>query len=271
MLYYLNRGFIVEQALVDIFKRYFARLRLDEVYQNFHISITNDHPFAHLVIHPDSTNTADIFPAIVITTESDGKVPDLVNMPPQFEALELTADDIDILTTCKRPKTIIDEETGEEKTIKKKGEIVYEIIPGYCNVASDSVIKELKEKAEEKEKLYGISYVNRRRDTISIEIWAENNQLKNELYEQMRNLLETSFNDVLSEKYSMFHPYMIDTTINGQRSNNFNLDFDMPLYGANIKIGVDYNIGQIVIDDEVTDIKDIIAEVKNHVKGLSKK
>lgn len=267
MTYYLNRGFIVEQALVDIIKRYFHSLFLDSVYQNFHISVTNDHPFAHLMVHQDSQNTGDVFPAVVITSESDNKVPDMMGMPPQVEILSLNSSDIDDICENKRIKTYIDEKTGEEVVlVKKDGTTSYENIPGYCVVASDEVVAALKEKAE-KQNLYGISLTTRKRDNVSIEIWSENNQLKNEIFEQLRLFLSTSAMDkVLNKKFGMFDPVIPDTSINGQRSNNFNFDFDVALYGAHISFEIDYWIQQIVIDTEIQSIKEIETEVQNYVK-----
>ena len=79
MIYYLNLGFVLEQALVDVTKTYIERLHLDSVYNNFHISVVNEHPFAHMMLE-DTPTANDTFPAVVITSQSDGEVPDLTNM-----------------------------------------------------------------------------------------------------------------------------------------------------------------------------------------------
>ena len=55
MIYYLNLGFVLEQALVDVTKTYIERLHLDSVYNNFHISVVNEHPFAHMMIEDKPT------------------------------------------------------------------------------------------------------------------------------------------------------------------------------------------------------------------------
>lgn len=266
MLLYLNRGLIVEQALVDIVKKYFDNLRLDEIYKNFHISVTNDHPFAHLIIHQDSVNIADIFPSVVITTENDSKVPEMSNMAIQTSAVEIQESDLDAICKNERIKTYFDEKSGEQIPLIKKGEFVTEKIPGYCNVASEEVLKKLKEKLKT-QSLYGISYINRKRDKISIEIWCENNQLKNEIFEQLRILISTSINQKLKEIYRAFDIAVIDNSIDCQRSSNFNFDFDVVLYGSHISFSVDYNIQQIVIDTSIQQIKEIILEVKSYGKN----
>lgn len=266
MIAYINRGFIAEQSLADILRRYFDRLNFDELYNNFHLTITNDHPFAHLIIHPDSANTADVFPSIVITTQSDEKVPDMSNMVQQITPMEYDAADIDSFMKYKREKFIIDEESGEIKYIKdKQGNQVYEPIPGYCLVIDDKKCQKLKEISEE-HPLYGISISTRRRDHISVEIWAENNQLKNELYEHLKLFFEGHFINALNEFYRPFNPVVLGSTIRGERSNNFNLDFDMALYGANITFDIDYNVEQIVIDTDIEKPEEIVTEVINRVK-----
>ena len=266
MLYYLNRGFIIEQALADLIQRYFHRLRLDKVYDNFHLSVTNDHPFAHLLIDSDSTTAADTFPSIVITTQTDSKINEFQNLPEQYMKVQLTADDLDQICYHKRTRTYINED-GEEVVYKKRdGSTVEENVPGYCIVTDEETINKLKEYATENEYVPGISYSTRKRDKISIEIWAENNQLKNELYEQLRLYISTTLNNDLDKVYPIFDSAIFGHSINGERSNNYNFDFDTVLYGSHITFDVDYNIGQIIIDTESKDFNSLEWEVINHVK-----
>lgn len=265
MIAYINRGFIAEQALVDVLKRYFDRLNYDELYDNFHLTITNDHPFAHLIIHPDSANTADIFPSIVVTTQSDEKVPEMSNMVQQISSMEYSADDIDSFLQYKRQKFVINDDGEIKYLYDKQGNPIYEPIPGYCLAVDEKKSDQLKKIVEERP-LYGVSIATRRRDHISIEIWAENNQLKNEIYEHLRMFFSGYFIPALNELYKSFNPVVFDSTIKGERSNNFNFDFDVPLYGSNITLDIDYNTEQIVIDTDITKPNDIYVEVLNHVK-----
>lgn len=266
MIVYVNRGFIAEQAIVDVFKRYFDRLNYDELYDNYHLTITNNHPFAHLIIHPDSANTADVFPSIVVTTQSDEKVPDMMNMVQQVAEMEYGVEDIDNFLKYKRHKFIIDDNGDKKYLYDKLGNPVYEPTPGYCLVVDDKKAKQLKELAARRNSLYGLSISTRRRDHISVEMWAENNQLKNEIYEHVRMFCDGYFIPALNELYKPFNPVVIGSTVKGERSNNFNFDYDVPLYGANITFDVDYNVEQIVIDTDITEITDITTEVFNHVK-----
>lgn len=273
VIYYLNMGFILEQALVDIVKRYFDRQQFDSYYGNFHISVTNEHPFAKMIYNTNE-RAGDNFPAIVITTQSDSKPADLVNMPPQFHGVGYSSDDFDeFYSMTKRKKTRIDE-NGEVIPVKKKGQDVYENIPGFVFALNESSINKLKEIAdsrtvgEEPGYVYGLKVDTRRRDRISFEIWCENNQLKNELYEHLRILLTSTMNDCLHELYSFFDPSIFDSSVSGERSNNVNYEFDCVLWGSHITCEVDYNVSQIILDTEINNLsKELIWEVINHVKN----
>jgi hypothetical protein len=265
MIAYINRGFIAEQAVAEVFRRYFDRLNYDGIYDNFHLTVTNEHPFAHLIIHPDSANTADIFPAITVTTQSDEKVPEMSNMFQQVAEMEFSMADIDGFMNYRRQKFVIGADGEKNFLTDKNGEPLYETIPGYCLVVDEGKIARLRECAE-KHDLYGVSISTRRRDHVSAEIWAENNQLKNEIYEHLRLFADGYFIPALNELYAPFNPVVPGSTIRGERSNNYNFDFDVPLYGANIAFDIDYNVEQIVIDTDITDTKNITLEVKNHVK-----
>lgn len=266
MIYYLNRGFIAEQAIADILNKYFHKLNLEKLYENYHIQVTNNHPFAHLIIHDDAINTADMFPSIVVTTQNDSKINEMFNVPVQINKVALTKSDLEAITKNERYKTkFVD---GQEVAVKnKKGEYLKEVIPGYCTIIDEDSLEKLKKIAEKDGEVFGLNYISRKRDRISIEIWCENNQLKNELYEQLRIFLSTSFPRTLHDSYSIYEPEIFDHSINGERSNNYNFDFDLMLYGSHISFEMDYTISQIIIDTDLNTIEgEIIPEVINHVK-----
>ena len=273
MIYYLNMGFVIEQALVDVVKRYIDRQQFDKVYDNFHISVVNEHPFAHMIIDENAT-ASDTFPSIVITTQSDSKPSDLMNVPPQVKGIGYTSEDFDnLIETTKRIKTKVNDE-GEIVPVKRKGEPIIEKIPGYVLVYDDDSIAKLKSiadsrsSAEEQGMVYGLQIDTRRRDRISVEIWAEQNELKNEIYEHLRLLFSSSLESVMKEQYSFFDPSIFDSSVNGERSSNYNFDFDCLLCGSHITFEVDYNVSQIILDTEIENINyDLITEVMNHVKN----
>lgn len=275
MIYYLNLGFVLEQALVDVTKTYIDRLHLDSVYNNFHISVVNEHPFAHMMVE-DKTTANDTFPAVVITSHTDGEVPDLSNLMEITHGVKVTSKDLDeIFNEATRPKTRINEKTGETEIIKKRdGSIVREVIPGYVLIYDEERINKLKEIAdsrttsEEEGGIYGIKIDSRRRDNISVEIWCENDQLKDELYEHLSLFFQCSLDRILHEKFKMFDCAIFGNKISGERSSNYNFDFDVMLSGSHISFSVDYNVSQIILDTDIENITtEIFWEVINHVKN----
>ena len=274
MIYYLNLGFVLEQALVDVTKTYIDRLRLDSVYNNFHIQVTNEHPFAHMMIE-DNTRAGDTFTAVVITSHTDGGVPDLANLMEVSHGVKVTSKDLDdIFETATRPKTKIDEKTGKAVIVRKRdGSIVRENVPGYVLIYDEERINQLKAIAdsrtvgEEPGGIYGIKIDSRRRDNISVEIWCENDQLKDELYEHLNLFFTCSLDRILHEKFKFFDCAIFGNKVSGERSSNYNFDFDVMLSGSHLTFSVDYNVSQIILDTEIEKITtEIFWEVINHVK-----
>ena len=274
MIYYLNLGFILEQALLDVTKTYIERLHLDSVYNNFHISVVNEHPFAHMMLE-DTTNANDTFPSVVITSQSDGEVPDLANLMEMNHGVKVTSQDLDeLFAASRRPKTRINENTGETEVVKKRdGTVVMETVPGYVLIYDEERINQLKEIAdsrttpEETGGIFGIKIDSRRRDNISVEIWCENDQLKDELYEHLNLFFSCSLDRILQEKFKMFDCAIFGNKIHGERSSNYNFDFDVMLSGSHLTFSVDYNVSQIILYTEIEKITtEIFWEVINHVK-----
>ena len=274
MIYYLNLGFVLEQALVDVTKTYIDRLHLESVYDNFHISVVNEHPFAHMMLE-DSPTANDTFPAVVITSQSDGEVPDLANMMEVNHGVKVTSKDLDdLFAQAIRPKTRINENTGETEIVKKRdGKTVWENIPGYVLIYDEERINQLKEIADSRTKgeevggIYGLKIDSRRRDNISVEVWCENDQLKDEIYEHLNLFFSCSLDRILHEKFKMFDCAIFGNRIHGERSSNYNFDFDVPLTGSHLTFSVDYNVSQIILDTDIENITtEIFWEVINHVK-----
>ncbi|MDR1626508.1 MAG: hypothetical protein LBT33_08190 [Spirochaetia bacterium] len=249
MLVYLNRGLVLEQAVVSALQEYIGRLRIDKVYENFHTRVTLSHPFAHLYLEREP-KAGDHFPAIVVSTYDDEKPPEMAELAPQSQGSELslvgfTAENINaILDVTERYV-----ENGEEKS---------RAVPGVCTVAEAGLVMDIRNKLEAQEYVYGYALKSYRKDHISIEIWAENIQLKNELYEAVRLFVLGNLRTVLTNRYKACDPLLDDVSVRGQRSGVYNNDFDVVLAGANITFDVNYAVEQIVIN---TDWEDVPAEI----------
>lgn len=242
MVVYLNRGLALEEALVAELARYFADIRLDETYENFRVRVTNRHPFADIYFRGEGA-TGDAFPCVVVSTESGGAGTGMDSLIPQTSDVSIGAEEFDAL--------MAEASSGA---------------PGICAPMPGSAEKAMRERLAEKGFALGERTLMRRRDSMSIEIWADNDRLKNELYEQTRLFVMSGLDRAFARDYPS-HDVSIDTSsARGSRSNNYNLDFDAPLSGAQISFGVDYSIEQSVFDT-LADAPDgdLTLEVVNHV------
>lgn len=241
---YLNRVLVLEQAIKAAIIEYFDNLHLSNMYQNFNVAVTNEHPFAKLILN-DNLNASDSFPCVVITTQEDRKVDDLVSLAVDFRAVGIDSDDFDSITKI--------DENGKE-------------IEGLCAVADEETLEAVKATIEKQGVCYGYSLRIRRKDTLGIEIWAENEQLKNELYGHLQAFVCGDLSRVLQKRFGFFDIELLDHTVVGHRSNNHNYDFGIDLTGAHISLDIDYCIEQLVLDTEHTEINEIETEGFNYVK-----
>jgi hypothetical protein len=251
---YLNKGIILEQAITGLVNQYFDAMRFDSFYRNFHIKATLDHPFA-ILLKEHTLNAADHFPVVVVSTYEDNKPSELIDLSPQIEGLGLEQEDIDSITRYTE-KIVIN---GKEKE---------RVIPGLFPVVESGVLEAIKEAIVKNGLIYGFSVRTYRRDNISLEIWAENAQLKNELYEHLRLFVIGNLRHIMEKQYEFFDIKIDDDKINGQRSGAYNDQCDVLLHGANITFDVNYAITQFVLDTEIKNPSgDLMLEVINHAKG----
>ena len=259
MIFFLNRGLILEQEIVKALKKYFSIIGVPEFYENFTVSVSNRHPFARMCLSDaPEKDAASIFPVVIVATEDEGKPTEL-------------SDVVDSQAMTLEPADIETKKDGGPSDVEARYMMM--------TPAKMSTLREAMDARKDK-RIFGVTQFIRRRDHIAIEIWAENPQLKNELYELIRLFVCGFMKDYLAELYKKFFtetdedeegPLVVfDSSVRGQRSNNFNVDFGIELSGGQITFDADYIIEQSVIDTEVGDINDnLLLEVINHVKGYA--
>jgi hypothetical protein len=237
MIYFLNKGLIFEQKLVKELKKYFNCLDIDKMFQNVTLNITNEHPFAQSLGNQGSVNSPGLFPAIVITSETDGHTPPGGHFV-ETERLILEPADVD------------------------------QLIP-YGYMIEPETVERIREEftGREENKIYGSTYIIRRSERISIQIWAVNVQLKNYLYEMIRLFILGGLHECMEELRKNQNLVIFDETVTGQRSGTYSQAFGMTLAGANIVFDVDYMIEQSLIDTELIKLNDpVYVEVKHGTK-----
>jgi hypothetical protein len=248
MMFFLNRGLILEQEIVKALKSYFSITGVPAFYENFTVSVSNRHPFARMVLSgTPEKDAASLFPVVVVTTEYESKPDELANVI-DFEYFSLGPQDIE----AKNDGGPSDIEARYLMMTPKKMDALREAM----NSRTDK-------------RVFGAAWFIRRSDHVSIEIWADNPQLKNELYELVRLFVCGYMKESFEKLYDEHNFSLFDDSVKGQRSNNFNFDFGVELYGAQITFDADYIIEQSVIDTELVDGDIDFMEVINHAKGQS--
>jgi hypothetical protein len=269
VLCYLNRGLILEQAIVGIIKKYLDDMKINKIYEHNQIHVALNNHFAKLY-KENGDKAADSFPAIVVSTFDDNKNPDLQALRPQTQGAELKKNgygrsDIEQILNIYEPEPV------NGKKVK---------IPGICSVACDDTVKAIYEKLDSIENenkdennedkdvmVYGYSLRAYRQDIVSVDIWAENVQLKNELYEQIRLFVLGDMRNKLAEKYKFFDPKLDDDSVRGTRVLPFLVDFGLTLAGGNVQFEVAYAIEQNVINLNWNDIHgELIIGGRNYVE-----
>jgi hypothetical protein len=248
MIFFLNKGLILEHAIVKALQDYFNTLGLGDFYKNVTISVTNKHPFARFLRNSINGEKpqASLFPAVIVATLDDEKPVELADL--------IETDFIDITPDYVNPP----EEHPEEKSPMEKA--------GFM-MMTQAKYQAIRDVVNQKGRAYGIWAKVRRQDRIAIEIWTENIQLKNELYEAVRLFVCGFMKDSFEKLYKENNFSLFDDTVHGQRSNNFNGEFGIELWGSYITFEADYTIEQTVIDTDLVDENIDFMEVINHVKG----
>jgi hypothetical protein len=246
MIFFLNKGLILEQVIVKALQDYFNTVGIAGFYKNVTVSVTNKHPFARLLRNSINGEKpqASLFPAVVVATLDDEKPGELSGLV-ETGLTELTPEDVNA------------PEPGAKSPLEESG----------CMMMTPEKYAAIRGAVNENGRVYGVSCKIHRQDRISIEIWAENIQLKNELYEAVRLFVCGWMRESLEKLYEENGFALFDETVHGQRSNNANVDFGIALWGAYITFEADYTIEQIVIDTDLSDGNIDFMEVINHVKG----
>jgi hypothetical protein len=232
MMYFLNRGLIMEQVIAEAIREYFHAMSVEKMYPNYELNITNEHPWARILMNRNS-DAAGLFPAIIVTSESDIHAPHNGHPLPEVEKLILEPADLDHL-----------------------------VEHGYT--IHSEVVERLRMAFEGRENLYGHTFIIRRLERISIEIWAENITVKNSLYEDVLLFVLGALSEYLEEYRKKYGLIFFDDTVDGQRSGTFTNTYGIGLAGANITFNIDYMIEQSYINTDIIKINEPVTVKVKH-------
>lgn len=228
MIFIMTKIPTVENILVTEIKQYLKTIRFSEQYPHHKgITVSNDHPFEALLSGDSSGN---LFPYVTIVSSNDGETP---GMPKSWQAAELVKEDISA-------------------------------IDPYEWYMSESEKTDMLSYFDARDKLFGVQHSTSWRDSTSFEIWSENMQVKNDLY----NLIIGYLTGPHVVGLHQTHGFVIHSdSIRGQRSGYYNMDFGRTLYGCKIDLQVDYPIVQAVYDGEISTFGELIHSYKEVIHG----
>jgi hypothetical protein len=90
-----------------------------------------------------------------------------------------------------------------------------------------------------------------RKETVKFEVWAENIQIKNELYEAARLYALGAFRDDMARDYRCFDPKVEDGSVRGERLEAYNVDFGVVLACGSVSFDCTYCVEQSIIDTDI--------------------
>lgn len=219
MKYIMTKIPIVEDALVSAFGAYLKELRFGEMYP-YHkgVNISNDHPFEKLLDNQDGVS--HLFPSITIVSSNDNESSGMAK--------------------------------GWQATTLERGNLDG-IDPKEWYLAK-SALSQLQGSLDEKGFLYGLQHSTVWRDSTTFEIWTENIQVKNDIYNLVMAFLT---GPKVLELHTQYGFVIHSNTIQGQRSGYYNYDFGRVLYGGRVTLAVEYNVLQAAYDTDVSSLAEL--------------
>ncbi len=213
----------VEEILLKQMREYFRdEIKFGSMYPNYaNIRIDLTHPFAFL-FDKEINNTPipnDLFPSITIVVTNDTKP---VELKPLLHPKKITIDEI--------------------KDIENNRELY--LVP-------DADLEALKTFIQANEYSWSEGTGTMRRAAISIEVWTDNPQLKNKIYDLVYAFFVGKKRYEIDEIYSV---KLFEEQLNGQRSGNYNFDFGKMYFGGMIGIPADYPLNQYFVNTEIKTI-----------------
>jgi len=235
MKYILNVVPDLEEILIKELKQHlFEDVKFAEIFPNFgNARVSATHPFAFLLeqeINGDPIPVS-LFPSVTLVNTSDIKNPTL-NIPALEENVIIT------------PTEVADIENNKDRYILSEQTLV--------------ALKELV-----KTSLPATGFTNYRRANIVGEIWSENPVVKNKLYDLVVNFLIGQNRFTIRESYGIT---VVEDSVQGEKSGNYNYDFARMLFGAILRFNVDFITRQYVLDTET----EIMAEVDHYENNIDR-
>lgn len=216
-------------------------VKITELYPNqIGLNVSLVHPFEYFHAKANGAvsvqeNVTNLFPSVTVLSESDNPIEEIAVNETQMSI------NSDLLAYFK----VNNLNPTDERDV----------------IISNETIAEIETLMSGKTEIMCLGYESRKIERISIEVWADNNIVKNRLYTIVDSFLSGSGGYKLSRKYNI--DIKVDS-ITGNRSGNYNFDFGKTLFGGILSFDIQY-LKQECIFDETTEnmlkTNEIIANV----------
>lgn len=231
MKYVINAAADIESILIESLRSHLNNdVRFNKIFPQFaEVRIGGIHPFVNLmdaqVNNVELPDAQSLFPSITIIDDSDMK-------------------DMDAgMATLEHDTTVRNEEVSNIEDDTEQ----------YYYIVSDEDTKQLRELVNTNDQ-FAQGSSQRRKSSMVGEIWSRNVKVKNRLYDILRNFL------VMKGRFDLHRDCditIVEPSISGQKSGNFNFDFGYIIYGAIIRFELVHVIRQYIVDTEIEAIASI--------------
>lgn len=237
-IYIINIAPDVEKIMMDSLRSHlYDEVHFKDIYPNFgNIRVSSVHPFSILLeqqIIGTGKVPTNLFPSVTLIENISNRNPELPHLSERKDVEITDAEVADI--TANRDKYIIsDADLAILVTATSEGGTVW----------ADGIE----------------SYI---RGSFIAEIWSENMEVKNRLFDLVRNFLMGIWKYAILESENL----RISDSIQGERSGLYNYDFGKVLYGSTMSFEVDYAVMQYKLDTDVDALTGIIhteKEITDH-------
>lgn len=234
MIVMLDTPVVEEILVIDLTDYFYNLLRWDLIYPKHYIRFGNEYPWVPY-ISEDSGNVdlseaqEALFPSVTVLSNSDSKSPNDIFV--NIEAVGLTQTDwndqkADILS---RP---------DDYMISQ--EAIAEIDAYFAGGATA---------------LYGTFMKYQRRDNVTFDIVTDGyTDIKNRIYDALSTYLEMQKK---VELYKSRGINIIESSVSGSRSGEYNVEFGRTLHGCSINFQVDYVTSSTFFDLDAETINDV--------------
>ncbi|KKL11520.1 hypothetical protein LCGC14_2545010, partial [marine sediment metagenome] len=193
-----------EKTIIDELKKHLVdEVRFKEIYPEFgNIRVSATHPFAYLMDQEINQNKVPVglFPSITIVNDSDNRNLTLLMQKQVSTEIDITSTEIADIKANRNLYMISDKDVrGLE-----------DLLDTYNGTLHASGVE---------------SFI---KGMMVVEVWAENADVKNAIYDITRNFLLGIKRFTIQEKYGII---ILEASIRGEKSGNYNFDFGFMTYG----------------------------------------